>query len=212
MQPQSLKLSTVKKFPMQPYFDPVLIQSSVNNPSKKSKIVKDIENQSKKSPVRPLFLLLLVTVSVTAQSKIAHIDSQSLISEMPEVKEAQAQLEKLQKTYATEIDASMKEYQTKLQTYSADAQNQTDVTNQARQKELAGMEQNIQQYQQTASQDIQKKQADLLKPLIEKARAAIQKVARGLGYDYVIDGTQGGSLILSDGKDLIEDVKKELGF
>ena len=106
----------------------------------------------------------------------------------------------------------MKEYQTKLQTYSADAQNQTDVTNQARQKELAGMEQNIQQYQQTASQDIQKKQADLLKPLIEKARAAIQKVARGLGYDYVIDGTQGGSLILSDGKDLIEDVKKELGF
>ncbi|MDC6480745.1 OmpH family outer membrane protein, partial [Flavobacteriaceae bacterium] len=125
---------------------------------------------------------------------------------------AQAQLEKLQKTYATEIDASMKEYQTKLQTYSADAQNQTDVTNQARQKELAGMEQNIQQYQQTASQDIQKKQADLLKPLIEKARAAIQKVARAQGYDYVIDGTQGGSLILSDGKDLIEDVKKELGF
>ena len=76
-----------------------------------------------------VILLLLVSVTVTAQSKIAHIDSQSLISEMPEVKEAQAQLEKLQKTYATEIDASMKEYQTKLQTYSADAQNQTDVTN-----------------------------------------------------------------------------------
>ena len=110
------------------------------------------------------FLLLFVTMTATAQSKIAHIDSQTLISEMPEVKEAQAQLEKLQKTYATEIDASMKEYQTKLQTYSADAQNQTQVTNDARQKELAGMEQNIQQYQQTASQDIQKKQADLLRP------------------------------------------------
>ena len=159
-----------------------------------------------------VILLLLFTVTVNAQSKIAHIDSQSLISEMPEVKEAQAQLEKLQKTYATEIDASMKEYQTKLQTYSADAQNQTDVTNQARQKELAGMEQNIQQYQQTASQDVQKKQADLLKPLIEKARAAIQKIARAQGYEYVIDATQGGSLILSDGTDLIEDVKKELGF
>ena len=147
------------------------------------------------------FLLLFVTMTATAQSKIAHIDSQTLISEMPEVKEAQAQLEKLQKTYATEIDASMKEYQTKLQTYSADAQNQTQVTNDARQKELAGMEQNIQQYQQTASQDIQKKQADLLRPLIEKARAAIQKVARAQGFEYVIDGTQGGSLILSDGFD-----------
>ena len=157
-------------------------------------------------------LLMFVSFTVTAQSKVAHIDSQALISEMPEVKEAQAQLEKLQKTYSTEIDASMKEYQTKLQTYSADAQNQTEVTNQARQKELAGMEQNSQQYQQTASQDIQKKQADLLRPLIEKARAAIQKVARAQGFDYVIDGTQGGSLILADGKDLMEDVKKELGF
>ena len=118
----------------------------------------------------------------------------------------------VQKTYQTEIEASMKEYQTKLQTYSADAQNQTEVTNQARQKELAGMEQNIQQYQQTAAQDIQKKQADLLKPLIDKARAAIQKVAKAQGFDYVIDATEGGSLILASGKDLLEEVKIELGF
>ena len=157
-------------------------------------------------------LFLLITLNIDAQSKVAHINSQALISEMPEVKEAQAQLEKLQKTYQTEIEASMKEYQTKLQTYSADAQNQTEVTNQARQKELAGMEQNIQQYQQTAAQDIQKKQADLLKPLIDKARAAIQKVAKAQGFDYVIDATEGGSLILAGGKNLMEEVKVELDF
>jgi len=159
-----------------------------------------------------IVLLLFSVFTMSAQSKVAHINSQALISEMPEVIEAQAQLEKLQKTYATEIEASMKEYQTKLQTYSADAQNQTEVTNQARQKELAGMEQNIQQYQQTASQDIQKKQADLLKPLIDKAKAAIQKVAKAQGFDYVIDATEGGSLILANGKDLLEEVKVELGF
>jgi outer membrane protein len=106
----------------------------------------------------------------------------------------------------------MKEYQTKLQTYGADQQNQTEVTNQARAKELQGMEQNIQQYQQTAQQDIQKKQADLLKPLIDKAKAAIQKIAKEQGFDYVIDSTEGGSLILADGKDLMADVKVELGF
>ena len=157
-----------------------------------------------------LFLFAVFTMS--AQSKVAHINSQALISEMPKVKEAQAQLEKLQKTYATEIEATMKEYQTKLQTYSADAQNQTEVTNQARQKELAGMEQNIQLYQQTAQQDIQKKQAELLKPLVEKAKAAIQKVAKAQGFDYVIDATEGGSLILAGGKDLMAEVKVELGF
>ena len=157
-------------------------------------------------------LFLVASATMSAQSKIAHINSQALISEMPEVKEAQAQLEKLQKTYQTEIEASMKEYQTKLQTYSADAQNQTEVTNQARQKELAGMEQNLQQYQQQAAQDIQKKQADLLKPLIDKARAAIQKVAKAQGFDYVIDATPGGALILFEGKDLMAEVKTELGF
>ena len=51
-----------------------------------------------------------------------------------------------------------------------------------------------------------------MRPLIEKARAAIQKVAREQGFEYVIDATQGGALILSDGKDLMADVKKELGF
>ena len=158
-----------------------------------------------------VFFLSVCSLGFT-QSKVAHIDSQSLISQMPEVKEAQAQIEKLQKTYQTEIEASMKEYQTKLQTYSADAQNQTEVTNQARQKELQGMEQNIQQYQQTAAQDIQQKQQDLLRPLIEKARAAIQKVAKAQGFDYVIDSSPNGGIILADGKDLIEDVKRELGF
>ena len=158
-----------------------------------------------------IFFLTVCSLGFT-QSKVAHIDSQSLISQMPEVKEAQAQIEKLQKTYQTEIEASMKEYQTKLQTYSADAQNQTEVTNQARQKELQGMEQNIQQYQQTAAQDIQQKQQDLLRPLIEKARAAIQKVAKSQGFDYVIDATPGGALILFEGKDLMAEVKTELGF
>ena len=158
-----------------------------------------------------VFFLSVCSLGYT-QSKVAHIDSQSLISQMPEVKEAQAQIEKLQKTYQTEIEASMKEYQTKLQTYSADAQNQTEVTNQARQKELQGMEQNIQQYQQTAAQDIQQKQQDLLRPLIEKARSAIQKVAKAQGFDYVIDATPGGALILFEGKDLMAEVKTELGF
>ena len=43
-----------------------------------------------------VFFLSVCSLGFT-QSKVAHIDSQSLISQMPEVKEAQAQIEKLQK-------------------------------------------------------------------------------------------------------------------
>ena len=165
------------------------------------------------------YIKLLVSVAFIAfstisytQSKVAHIDSQSLISQMPEVKEAQAQLEKLQKTYQTEIEASMKEYQTKSQTYSADAANQTDVTNQARQKELESMQTNLQEFRDSAAQELQKKQMDLMTPLLEKARDAINKVGKEQGFDYVIDSSPNGGIILADGKDLLEDVKKELGF
>jgi len=159
-----------------------------------------------------LTLVLMLTSATYAQSRVSHIDFQKLISEMPSVLAAQEEIQQLEKNYQTEIEASIKEYQTKLQSYSAEAESQTDVTNQARQQELAGMEQNIQQFRQTAAQDIQKKQADLLRPIIENARAKIQEVAKAQGFDYVIDASLGGALLMSEGKDLTPDVKKALGI
>ena len=91
--------------------------------------------------VKSLFIAILMALPMVtfAQSKIAHIDTQKLISEMPEVIAAQKQLQELEKTYTTEIENTYKEFQTKAQSYSADAANQTEVTNQARQKELETM-------------------------------------------------------------------------
>ena len=158
------------------------------------------------------FIMTASTQLVNAQSKVAHIDVQKLITDMPEVITAQKELEKLQKTYSSDIQNTVKEFQVKQQTYSADAANQTDITNQARAEELQAMQQNIQKFEQTAAQDLQKKQKDMMTPLIEKARAAIERVAAGQGFDYVLDATPGGFVIMAKGKDLIEDVKKELGF
>jgi outer membrane protein len=147
-----------------------------------------------------------------AQSKIAHIDTQKLISEMPEVIAAQKQIKAVEETYTKEIENTYKEFQTKAQSYSADAANQTDVTNQARQTELESMQQNIQKYRETAAQDLQKKQGEMMRPLYEKARAAIEKIASAQGFDYVLDASAGGSVIMAKGKDLMADVKSELGF
>ena len=165
--------------------------------------------------LKSLFISIIMALPMTfsyAQSKVAHIDTQKLIGEMPEVIAAQKQLEQLEKTYATEIENTYKEFQTKAQSYSADAANQTDVTNQARQKELETMQQNINQYRETAAQDLQKKQVEMMRPLYDKARVAIEKVAAGQGFDYVLDASAGGSVIMANGKDLMADVKAELGF
>ena len=124
-----------------------------------------------------LTVILMLSSATYAQSKVAHLDFQKLISEMPSVIAAQEEVQKL-----------------------------------ARQQELAGMEQNIQQFRQTASQDIQKKQADLLRPIIENARAKVQEVAKAQGFDYVVDASLGGALLMAEGKDLAPDVKKALGI
>ena len=164
--------------------------------------------------IKILLLILCVTISftVSSQSKVAHINSTELVSSMPEMNEAKTELEKLAKTYENDIQTMAAELQSKVKQYDTEASAQTDEENARRLQEVQGMEQSIRQYQNQAHQELQKKQFDLLKPITEKAQAAIVKVAKAQGFDYVLDSTQGQGVILADGKDLIEDVKRELGF
>ena len=161
-----------------------------------------------KNLLLPLFLFMAPLSMINAQSKVAHIEVQKLIGEMPEVIAAQKELKKLEESYTVEMENTYKEFQTKAQTYAADAANQTEITNQSRQKELEGMQKNIQEFKQTVSQDLQKKSIDMMKPLIDKAKAAIDKVATAAGYDYVLDSSAGGSVIIAKGKDIMTEVKK----
>ena len=131
---------------------------------------------------------------------------------MPEVIAAQKELKKLEDTYTADMESTYKELQTKAQTYAADANNQTEIINQKRKKQLEDMQRGIQEFQQTVSQELQKKSVDMMQPLIEKARAAIDKIAVQLGFDYVLDSSAGGSVIIAKGKDIMSDVKVELGF
>lgn len=148
-----------------------------------------------------------------AQTKIAHIDSQALIGEMPATKTAQAEIEKLEKTYQTEIEGMITEYQNKLKRYDAEAGSQTDDENGRRMNEVETMQRSIREYQGQAQEDLQKKQFDLIKPIAEKVQAAIAKVAKAKGIEYVLQSTPNNGIVLvADGLDLTADVKKELGL
>lgn len=156
--------------------------------------------------------LCIGTVSFTqAQSKVAHINTQELIQAMPEMAAARAELETLTKTYQTDLQTMGTEFQNKVKQYDSEAGTKTAEENTKRAQEVQTMEQNIRQFQGQAQQDMQKKEIDLLKPITEKAKTAILKVSRALGFDYVLDSAQGVT-ILADGKNLLDDVKKELGI
>ena len=173
-------------------------------------------NTLKMKQFRTLLIAVALTLGATAfsnaQSKIAHIASQELVQTMPAFKDAQAQLEKLQKTYDAEIRDMMTEAQKTMQRYESEAPTKTEEENAKRAQELQSTQRRIQEHGQNAQQDLQKKELDLLKPVYEKARVAIQKVARAKGYEYVLDSSNGSGVIMADGYNLMPDVKAELGM
>lgn len=157
-------------------------------------------------------IILFVGTQMNAQTKVAHIDVQALMTSMPEMKTAQDQLKKIQETYDKDFKAMASEYQNKLQKYETEAATAGDALNETRSKEMQDMGARIQKFQQDAQKELGQKEMDLLKPIMEKAQGAIKKVAKAKGINYVLDATTGSGVLVADGPDLLLDVKKELGF
>ena len=128
-------------------------------------------------------------------------------SEMPGNR-CSKRVKKTRGTYTADMESTYKELQTKAQTYATDASNQTEIINQKDKKSSRTCKEGF-KFQQTVSQEMQKKSVDMMQPLIEKADT-IDKVAGQLGFDYVLDSSAGSSVIISKGKDIMDEVKLEL--
>lgn len=154
----------------------------------------------------------LFSVKTMAQSKVAHINAQALIEAMPE---AQTAMKTLQ-TYAAELDNDGKglidEYQKKLKEFNDGADKMTDNLRDIKGKELQTAQKNIQDYQDAAQNKIEAKRQELLKPIYDKARKAIEDTAKEKGYGYVIDNSQSILLVAPAGDDLSAPVKAKLGI
>ncbi len=165
-----------------------------------------------KKIVVALVLFVAASSFVNAQSKVAHINVGELLQQMPEMIAAQAELKKLEQTYSADIQGSMTEFQNKATLYQNESESKSREENEKRALELQDIQKNIENARQAALQEMQKKQGELFAPISDKAKTAIEKVAAAQGFDYVIDSSQGGGLIVAKGKDLLIEVKVELGF
>ena len=163
--------------------------------------------------IKTLFIAALLIVgasqTINAQTKTAHVDVSEIMTKMPAMLEAQKQLDKLSTTYDADYKKMVEEYQGKLKKYEAEAATVTEAINGDRSKEVQEMQKRIVDYRDNAQKELQQKESDIVKPLMEKVRASIQKVGKAKGFQYVLDGS---SLLLADGPNLTLDVKKDLGF
>jgi len=157
-------------------------------------------------------MFLGFSTASNAQVKLGHINSQQLISLMPESAGIEKEIVALSKTFDDELKAMYTEFEVKGKKYEAEASTKGDAINQARAKEMQDMQQRMQQYQQSAQQELQKKRYDLLQPILEKAQKAIDAVAAEKTLDYIFDSSKGQLLFAKDSKDILNDVKKKLGI
>ncbi|WP_426486382.1 OmpH family outer membrane protein [Flavobacterium sp. 2] len=154
-------------------------------------------------------LILGASNTMNAQAKVAHVDVSEIMSKMPAMLDAQNQLQKLSGTYDAEYKKMVEEYQTKIKKYETESTTATEAVNTERAKEVQDMQKRIVDYRDNAQKELQQKDNDIMKPIMEKVKASIQKVGKAKGYQYVLDGS---TLILADGPNITADVKKDLGF
>ena len=166
--------------------------------------------------VRIGLMLAVMAISATtfAQkgSKIGHINSNDLLMAMPEKATVQKELEAHANELRTTLDAMSKEYETKVAEFQSKQDVMTDIIKQTKIKEITDLEKRITSFQQTAEADLQKKEQDLLQPIIDKAKDAINTVAKENGYTLVLDSSVGVVLYSIEGDDILPLVKKKLGM
>jgi len=165
---------------------------------------------------KTLLLVAIFTIglgSVANAQKVAHINTDLLLSEMPETKALKAELEKLQKTYRADIEGMFKQLEAKVKKYEAEGQSQTQEVNQQRAIEVQQDRAKIGQAEQAMNQEMGKKYQEKTLPILEKAQNAIKAVAAEKGIIYVLDAAPGKGLIVFDkGEDIYTAVKAKLGF
>ncbi len=154
-------------------------------------------------------VLTMGMVQMANAQKVAHINFEEVVANMPETLKLQADLEKLGKTYGEEITTAQKALKAKIDKYTAEEVSKTAAQNEERIKEVQEDQGKIQQLQQVAQQELQQKEKAALDPIIKKAQEAIKAVAKEKSIVYVLDAK---ALIVLEGEDLLPAVKTSLGI
>ncbi|PQJ72797.1 OmpH family outer membrane protein [Polaribacter butkevichii] len=164
-----------------------------------------------KSKIIFIAIALLSTISI-AQSKVGTVDSEYILSLMPETKIV---LQRSQ-NYGAKLDSSfnikVKTYQTKVDAFKKNEKTLGELAKQAEYKELAAMEADIQKYQQNGNKLMQLKQEELMRPLYKKLSDAIATVAKSGKYTQVLTVSGNEFAYIDNNFDITKLVLNNLGI
>ncbi|MEX1188114.1 MAG: OmpH family outer membrane protein [Bacteroidia bacterium] len=162
-----------------------------------------------------LFAILAFSISSTSLfaqkgNKFGHINSAELLSLMPERKVAAAKMDSITKDVQKQLEEMMTEYRTKQEKYSNEAPKLSELLKKDKEEELGNLANRIQNFQQQAQTTLEEEEQILINPIIEKAKKAIEAVAKENAYTYIFDTSVGAILYWEESDNVLGLVKKKL--
>jgi outer membrane protein len=144
-----------------------------------------------KKAFMPLVALLVVVffsgnVSY-AQQKIGYVNSQDILKLMPERDSAEKAYNKFSDEIQKNFESMNVTYNNMVDTYTKQRDSLSQFIRQSKEAELLDMRNKITNFQDAAQQELQKKQDELLNPILEKVRKAIKAVAEENKFTYILD-------------------------
>mgnify|MGYP006270626585 CR=1 FL=1 len=147
--------------------------------------------------------------------KIGYTNPQMILTKMDEYKTKQSELEDYAKVLQKQIETKQQTYQKRAEEVRSNFQSLAPVEQQKIMKEFQEKEQELMQLQQDSQQKLQKKEEELMAPLYERIKTAINAVSEEQGYTYILnafDGTGSATLLYAKEElDVTDLVLEKLG-
>lgn len=160
------------------------------------------------------FCLLGMTAFADAQTKIAFINSATVMEQLPEAQDAQKQIDALAQQWQSELTEMASEMQRKVDEYDKRKLIMSDKRRAEVEKELQELDKKIVDFRGQkfgTNGEMFTKQNDLMKPIQEKIFKAVKDVADEESYDYVVDRSSSTMLLFANAKhDLTQKVIAKL--
>ena len=156
--------------------------------------------------------MAFVAVTGFAQPKFAHVNFTELVQLMPEADKARETMSASQKEASDTFQSMYEEYQTKVTQYQQKSASWTPAIKESKEKELAGIQQRLEEFNQTIQQELQQQQQQLMAPIYQKAQETVNTIAKAGGYIYVMDQSTFLYLDPAQSVDITPQARKALGI
>lgn len=163
--------------------------------------------------IKKLFVAILIALPAiaSAQAKFGVVNSQQIFAELPETKEAETQMEAASAKFQSEFKVLQDEYNKAYTEFQNMDANTPETIRQRRMADIQEKAQRIGQFQQSASEDLDRQQQQLLAPIQQKIADAIKAVGQENNFTMIFDMTQ-PVYVGTDVIDASDLVKKKLGI